>query len=130
MTALLLLKCQVILLLSSPTRRFQFPKQTSSFLVIYSRHMAVATVVLGCYKCQMLEDGSVPIEKGISQVARSQLRHLGQAVRRGEGSTLVCYCVHYSKISSFSPCVLAASLQSSRRGKVPAPTRCCLISTV
>lgn len=56
----------------------------------------------------MLEDGSMPIEKGISQVARSQLRHLGQEVRREEGSTLVCYCVHYSKIPSFFPPVLAA----------------------
>lgn len=99
-TALSLLKCQVILLLSSPKIRFRFPKQTSSFLVIYSRHMAVATVALGRCKCQMSEDGRVPIVKGISQVAGLQLRY-----------TRVSRSGTPEQRSRLHPCLLLLSLQ-------------------
>lgn len=65
------------------------------------------------------------------QIAAETLGQGGLACcSRGADSTLVCYCLHYSKIPSFFSPVLAVSFQSSRRGEVPAPTSCCLISAL
>lgn len=65
------------------------------------------------------------------QITAETLGQGGLACQSREAdSTLVCYCFHYSKMSSFSSLVLAARFQSSGRGEVPAPTSCCLISAL
>lgn len=56
--------------------------------------MGVATVVLGCCKCQMSLDGRVSIKKGIRSgwITAETLRQEGLACQsRGSGPTLVCY---------------------------------------